>query len=393
MSRERAVGLRAWSSITFGLLLGLLLVPVGGNRLFAEKLPIVDIIVCASHHDVLPHWIRLAREGRLPRKGVSVIHLDSHPDMAVPHRPLPSGFPRNDRVLQYSINIASFQLAAARIGLIKRVVWLRPPWAGQIPDGKHDFTVGRNEQGLTRVDSPLDYYVLGGAWAPRGKILEPVKLQFETTTLAKPVYHRPVNKGDFILDVDLDIFSTRNPAAEALRHNGFKEAEIKSIKAIFARESLNLSDEPAERLADVNVIKDSITALTSGAWYEIPGAVISLWIRGIGPGDIYTLHGILGPEKTDEQVRVLLREAQTLVGIPEYKTKPAEISDMVEQLRRLAGGGMVRPKLVTIARSVHDGFTHREAWPLIERTVLAALTDALGGRVRIIYDGKLKPAP
>jgi hypothetical protein len=45
----------------------------------------------------------------------------------------------------------------------------------------------------------------------------------------------------------------------------------------------------------------------------------------------------------------------------------------------------VRPSLVTVARSVGDGFTPAADWPLIERAVLRELLDALD-TPHLLYD-------
>ncbi|XP_062607921.1 uncharacterized protein LOC134269733 [Saccostrea cucullata] len=102
----------------------------------AEKHPVrqwsdLPVHVVEEHHEVLPYWLRAADHGRIS-KGVTLIHIDGHSDMA-------SNFylegypffkwPKNPK----DINIMmqrndGFITAAAMAGLIKNVIWIWPKW-------------------------------------------------------------------------------------------------------------------------------------------------------------------------------------------------------------------------------------------------------------------------
>ena len=55
----------------------------------------LKLIVCEPHHRVLYHWLVEAEQGALPKKGVTVIHFDAHPDMALPSHPIRSDWPED----------------------------------------------------------------------------------------------------------------------------------------------------------------------------------------------------------------------------------------------------------------------------------------------------------
>jgi hypothetical protein len=91
-------------------------------------------------------------------------------------------------------------------------------------------------------------------------------------------------------------------------------------------------------------------------------------------------------------LEVLLEEGRNLVGIPERRADPAEIRATAHQLAAMLRRSALRPGLVTIARSVRDGYTPRDAWPAIERWTLATLREALSP-LEVRYDRGLAPAP
>jgi hypothetical protein len=127
------------------------------------------VAICESHHHVLAHWLRAAREGLLPSSGVSVVHVDAHPDLAVPTQPIPAGS-RDPRLLVSRVDIASFVLAAARVGLVQKVVWLRPDFSFQLPDGARTLHLG------ALVGSPaVDGERLRPRRAGRRRLADPVR--------------------------------------------------------------------------------------------------------------------------------------------------------------------------------------------------------------------------
>ena len=110
------------------------------------------LTVHASHDDVLPTWLAAIAAGRV-QAPARVLHFDAHPDLAAPIARPTSADPLA------GVDIASFQLAATFLGAVDEIVWLRPSWAFQLPDGDHSFRVGHSG-GRLRVDATFDYYVL-----------------------------------------------------------------------------------------------------------------------------------------------------------------------------------------------------------------------------------------
>jgi hypothetical protein len=291
------------------------------------------------------------------------------------------------------VDIASFVLAAARVGLVERVIWLRPDFSFQLPDGARTLHLGALDSGLLRVDDPSDFYVLDEGWAPLTALADPVRVELEVLPLARAGERGSLASGAVILDVDLDTFSTRNPAADHLRRAGLSDPDLDALRAIFARDQLVFSADPPTRIEELDELMDAVATLAEGPWSEQPGAAWSLWRRGIGPLDLLELHRVLARLPASYGTRSLLENGRLLVGLPEHTgAAPDEVRDRARTLADLLRSGALAPSLVTVSRSVDDGFTPRDEWPAIEWTLLRALLEVLGN-VPVRFDPGLAPAP
>ncbi len=381
--RFACAGLVAWAALA----------PVVGAARESEGRPPVRVVICGSHDRVLAHWLQAAAEGILPDSGLQVVHVDAHPDLAVPKQPLPESGVRDPARLLGAVDIASFQLAAVHAGLVERVVWLRPEFASQLPDGPRDFLLGTVASGLPRVDDPSDYYVLDEGWAPREALRNPVRVRIQVVSLRDAQDGLDLAPGPTVLDIDLDAFATHNPAADRLRAAGLSDPDLEALRGMFAPEQLGLAVDPPQRIEQLEGLMTSVEALGSGSLVRWPGALWTLWRRGLTPRDLYRLHGILGDLSQGASTEQLLADGRELVGLPEHtQVSPEEIAARARAIGDLLRSGKLRPSLVTIARSVEDGFTPRREWPRIEWTLLRELAATLGG-ARIRFDPGQLPAP
>ena len=352
----------------------------------------LPVVVCDSHHHVLRHWLEASEAARLPAGGVSVIHFDAHPDMGPPRAPIARAWRAQPERVVAAVDIESFQLAAAWLGLVRRIVWLRPPWAFQLRDGVRRFHVGLDAEGVLQVDEPDDYYVFEGRYAPTASLREAVGLELTVIALPTALPGAPLHDGAAILDVDLDGFATRNPAADRLRAVGFRDAELVRIRSAFARERLDLPPDPVARMAALQRLLAALEGVAGESlWGQLAGA-FRLWWMGVPAGDLWFLYGLLADAERALPVDVLLEEGRTLVGLPERSASAPEIAATAAQLADLVASGAVRPALVTIARSANDGFTPHAALPAIEWAFLDALR-AAHPDLDVQYDAGLAPLP
>jgi len=102
------------------------------------KLP---IYVVEYHHEALPFLYQSIGAKYLAVSGNTIIHLDSHPDLGIP-----SSMPANlsydkDKLFQY-LSIENWIMPGVFAGIFKNILWIKPEWATQIPEGLHNIKIG-----------------------------------------------------------------------------------------------------------------------------------------------------------------------------------------------------------------------------------------------------------
>lgn len=107
-----------------------------------SKLPVE---VCESHEDALYHIQRAIASKYLPFQGITMVHLDSHPDLTIPMK-MPADLVFNPEKLFEQISIADWILPAVYAGHIRRLVWVKPEWADQMEEkSQQKFCVGKDK--------------------------------------------------------------------------------------------------------------------------------------------------------------------------------------------------------------------------------------------------------
>ncbi|HEB31395.1 MAG TPA: hypothetical protein ENI15_11050 [Spirochaetes bacterium] len=361
-------------------------------RCAADEYTPLKVIVSESHHRALYHWLAEAENGTLPESGVTVIHFDAHPDMSLPSYPIRSEWPEDiDKILE-RVTISSFQLAAVHIGLVSRIIWLKPDWSGFFPEGSYTFVLGEDSSGTLKVDHTSDYYVLMGSWSPANELRNTSRVEFQVRNLRNAVsdvtYLR--SQKPQILDIDLDGYSTNNPDSQLLLRHGFSEGEIDRIREIFLPHQHTHSDNPLKRIEDVNAIRDIIKAIENGQEPRDIERTYNLSGLGLDAIDISDLVQIIGRDITKTRIDALCDHIIRSVGLPEHFASEKEIEKTTNDLISLIKSDRIDPDLITIARSVDDGFTPPELLSRIENSLLKALRTEFEN-LSIQYDSGVEP--
>lgn len=94
-----------------------------------------------------------------------MIHFDSHPDLSCFDTILPEHIKDRTELCHRLRNsedgISSFILPSLSMGLLKDVVWVRPPWTDQIPLGEHQLTFGwvqKEKEQKMAIATDLSYW-------------------------------------------------------------------------------------------------------------------------------------------------------------------------------------------------------------------------------------------
>ena len=116
------------------------------------------------------------------------------------------------------LSIESWILPATYLGVIDTVIWVCPPWCNQIPEGEIKFSIGQHKQtGQILTTCTESYFLSEGITCDREDLLNPkdvtlivYRLNYssvDTLKLQKVV--ETVGSSNFILDIDLDFYSTK----------------------------------------------------------------------------------------------------------------------------------------------------------------------------------------
>ncbi|XP_071107215.1 uncharacterized protein [Haliotis cracherodii] len=94
---------------------------------------ITPVYIVEEHHEVLLYWFDAAEKGFIKRTGNVLLHIDGHSDAATPEQRgiLPFfRFPTVRDIYNMMQRNDVFIVAASFTGLIKRYIWVWPPWDG-----------------------------------------------------------------------------------------------------------------------------------------------------------------------------------------------------------------------------------------------------------------------
>jgi hypothetical protein len=181
----------------------------------------LKIFVVEEHTEALEVLSLAARRKLINIGDCSVIHLDSHPDLSCFEDIGPEHIKdRNElchRLRNAEDGISSFILPAIAMGLVSKIVWVKPPWTDQIPVGEHYLTFGWKGEGgnaKMRMATDLSYWADDGS-AVSTDIELSGKVQFYLNVCEIADWDSEGSTGhNWVLDICLDYFSCANPLHE-----------------------------------------------------------------------------------------------------------------------------------------------------------------------------------
>lgn len=179
----------------------------------------IPIYVVEEHNEALQFIYSAIGGKKLPVEGTTFVHLDAHPDMLI-DRKLKGDEARSGKNLLPLLQIENWIVPAAAAGHIDKIIWLRPPWAKQISDGTREINVGDDPSGFLRVDSKEPYYLSDALYS--SNLINKRKFTLTVAELSQSSYNSEQSWAQnlaselnvsqpYVLDIDLDFFSTGNP--------------------------------------------------------------------------------------------------------------------------------------------------------------------------------------
>ncbi|NXA38143.1 CE022 protein, partial [Eudromia elegans] len=409
---------------------------------------------------VLPFIYRAIGSKHLPASNISFVHLDSHPDLLIPVN-MPADTVFDKEALFSELSIENWIMPAVYAGHVSQVIWLHPPWAQQISEGKHDFLIGKDISTTTiRVTGTDHYFLSDGLYVPADQLenekplslhvilLNPtealnsqeengkaasakrVKLstddtasasssvipgdldhnsssvkkkgiqntstQNETETLSEgpascslknsecPVGEvvkdigQALQKGDaYVLDIDLDFFSVKNPFKEMYTQTEYDLLqELYSFKKPHRNATeeglLDCVENRIHQLEDLEAafadLCDSDDEETLQKWASYPGMKPLVQL-------VHSLKSRM--ESPDYEMVHQAGLTCDYIELPHHVSTEEEIEGLIRSIKVLLKN-MPKPTLVTVARSSLDDYCPSEQVDVIQEKVLDLLRSLYG---------------
>ncbi|XP_055317045.1 UPF0489 protein C5orf22 [Sitodiplosis mosellana] len=365
-----------------------------------EKVP---IFVVEDHNDVLQFVYRCLGARRIPFTSNKIIHFDSHPDMTIP-KSMPAEFVRDKEKLLDTLSIENWLMPTAYAGHIEQLIWMKPHWATQIADGDYEFSIG-DHAGYIRCDSPLEYFLGEGTYQPKCNLNNQRLINLRVFTLDDPLitgqqqqpsqsrqveFQNCVDEANdgFILDIDLDFFSTANPFKKML-----EEGVYTDLKRLFKADFF-------ESVFDSKATEDDLVAFTKrrSGFLDALENVFQQLDRNIAAENLAIADNL---EKCKVQIFDLIRDVkkqhpnneiawQTIFDagctfdsneLPHHISSEQEIERLIAIFKQFLESFRNTPSIITISRSSEDDYCPAEQVEFIQQLVLGTIYRVYGDRV------------
>ncbi|VVD01447.1 unnamed protein product [Leptidea sinapis] len=361
--------------------------PSNGNENL-KRFKKIPLHVVEEHNDALQFIYSAIGGKKLPVEGTTLLHLDSHPDMLI-DRKLKGDEARSGRKVLELLEIENWIVPAAAAGHLSRVVWIRPPWAKQLADGTRVVNVGDHPAtGFLRVDSIEPYYLSDALYS--SQLVNKRKFIFTVAELNNTnefdfnkLYNDIGISHPYILDIDLDFFSTANPFLSLYENIGLydrigeifhfsipdtddvvtldnfvqqRERQLDELEELFSHldEHGSLNNYAGIRSKYYNKVSDLVPLVTAEA--ERLGERPDWWA-------IHAAGCTKDGEGLEEE------------GLPHHISPNEHIMKTIEQTLCIFLKGLPPPVLITLARSSKDGYCPPDQVDFIQTLVIELLKE------------------
>ncbi|XP_006873570.1 PREDICTED: UPF0489 protein C5orf22 homolog [Chrysochloris asiatica] len=437
-----------------------------GERSRLRRYPELPVWVVEDHQEVLPFIYRAIGSKHLPASDISFVHFDSHPDLLIPVN-MPADTVFDKEALFGELSIENWIMPAVYAGHFSHVLWLHPPWAQQMKEGKHHFLVGKDTSTTTiRVTSTDHYFLSDGLYVPEDQLENQKPLHLDVVmvkayefchnqegngtvssakkpklaledaghaaspncasysegqekglvtqergqTCLEPSCSCPeaqegqaaANTGDlleifkkrdtFVLDIDLDFFSVKNPFKEM-----FAQEEYKILQELyhFKKPAANLTEEDLVDCVDTRIHQlEDLEAAFADLCDGDDEDTVQRWASNPGMESLIPLVHSLKKRMEAPDYEMVHQAGLTCdySELPHHISTEQEIESLVQSVYSLLKS-LPKPTLVTIARSSLDDYCPSEQVDAIQEKVLSVLRALYGTLdVHLAYSADASPA-
>lgn len=342
------------------------------NRKFTR----IPVFIVENHNDVLELLLPALANRYLPFENNLMVHFDSHPDMCVP-RQMSADTIYERRTLLESLSIENWIVPMMYAKHLKEVVWVRPSWARQIADGHHTFSVGESDNKIF-VNSTLDYFLTDGGY--KESLDNSKEVTVHVSEADESLSELLSNDTTWILDIDLDYFSTLNPflslypMAETYKKlreifkidKNYDCSDLGSVASFVERRNrqLDFLETVFQHMAQHGSLeKFKCTDPSMEGRLELVKELIECLCRHYSIYDIdWFIVNDAGCTCDDDEHQ-----------LPHHESSDDEIKQIIAKFEKFLRSVKNPPTMITIARSSLDGYTPVHQVDAIQNQVLSAL--------------------
>lgn len=343
------------------------------------------------HNEVLPFIYRNIGSKHLPLEGITFLHFDSHPDMLIP-KEMSADYVYNKSKLYDTISIEDWILPAAYGGHLKHLVWIKPPWAKQMTDGTRIFHIGATKNDNTiKVDCKENYFISECLFCPVAELKNIKEIFLKVVTLGKAIdnefndlnsikvfVRESIQENThYILDIDLDFFSTNNPFESCYS----KASLYEKLKKLYKYETPKCFNEEdiivvtRKRKEQIDFLRGIFQNLQDRK--PLPTTFNSKEIQNIIAEIENIKNTMLRYYKEEEIDWLLVHDAGCTCDdteLPNHICTKEEIDVMLNSFQSFLELLPKNPTIITISRSTEDDYTPGEDVEYIQQKVLEILT-------------------
>lgn len=353
----------------------------------AKKFTRIPIFVAENHNDVCEIILPCLANLYLPFQNNLMIHFDAHPDLCISSQ-MPAETVYQRSLLLESLSIENWIMPMVYAGHFNDVVWVRPSFATQIPDDDYEIIIGDCD-GKICVNSPLDYFLTDGSYKQESILRNKKSLKLKVTQIDASLNEHLMNASNenrpWILDIDLDFFSTLNPFLsiypKANTYEKLKEIfkidknydvdNLDSIQKFVDERNRQISffDTIFQYMAQNGSLEnfESVDESMKDK-FELTKQLIECLCHNYSIYDIDWFVVNDAGCTTDEEKYQL----------PNHESSDEEIKEMMKVFEKFLKDIKSPPVIITISRSSNDGYTPTHQVDMIQELVVQTLRNAFG---------------
>lgn len=348
-----------------------------------RKFKKIPIFIVENHNDVLEFILKCLASRYLPFENNTILHFDSHPDLCFP-RSMPANFVFDKVLLLESLSIENWISPTLFAGHIGKVMWVKPPWAQQLPKGTHNFLVGSYENRI-HTNCTLDYFLTDGCYQPEEELVETKEIQLHVSEIGENLNELIDEEKHLILDIDLDYFSTHNPFLKIYpqadtykklkeifyRAKDYEPDDLDSVQD-FVDERNELLDFLEEAFSYLNAHKSLKDFEVDDEKFRKPFELVEKLVEDL------CCH-----YKMEEIEWLMIYDAgctcdDDVHELPHHESDEEELKDLLGKFEKFMKSLKKRPTIITIARSSLDDYCPVQQVEHIQNSVLQILRNIYG---------------